>query len=306
MTEDLRSELLSREEVVWMTDREVSAHSPLASFVGLAEATAVQSPSRRGLSGETWDQVFAVLRQPQSRVRVTVPGATESLVQYFLGGGAEGEGLIGCWLEGDGLRVSYPWSERDVVSLVSQVVFPTPPETAAIDALVLGPDGLAALCASVDAIRSQFFAAMVDRKTDVEYRIDRSTLEDQAAAGSESIDARWLVSMLGLTGFMPPVTSEAIDRGRRGARRIGTPRRCAGRLASGADTPHARRLVEEPAPGDLVRDHTSSTTVACRTTNTGSSSGEMARCACSTGRADRGPACPSRSAPSIRWTTSMT
>lgn len=213
MTEDLYSELLSREEVAWLTEGELSSASPLSSFGGLAERATAQSPAQRGLSGEPWDRVVAVLRRPRSRVRITVPGATESFVQYFLGSGSEDDGLVGCWLEGDGLRVSYPWPERDVVSLVSQVVLPTAPEAAETDTLVLSADGLAALCASVDAIRQQFFASMADRRTDVEYRIDRATLKGQAAAGSESTDARWLLPMLRLTAFLPPVADAAVDRG---------------------------------------------------------------------------------------------
>jgi len=213
MTEDLHSQLLSPNEVVWLADGEVSPSSPLTSFVGLAGRATAQSPAQRGLSGEPWDGVFAVLRRPRSRVRITVPGATESFVQYFLGSGDQNGGLVGCWLEGDGLRVSSPWTEEDVVSLVSQVVLPTPPETAEMDALVLGAEGLTALCASVDAIRSQFFAAMADRRTDVEYRIDRAALRSQAAAASESTDARWLMPMLRLTAFLAPVTDDAINRG---------------------------------------------------------------------------------------------
>jgi hypothetical protein len=213
VTEDLYSELLSREEVVWLAGVETRPHSPLASFAGLGEAAGAESPAARGLSGELWNQVFAVLRDPRTRVRVTVPGATHSFVQYFLGGGPEVAGLVGCWLEGDGLRVSFPLSETDVVSLVSQVVFPSPPETAEIDAFVLSSDGLAALGAAVDAIRLQYLTAMAARKPEGEYRLDRVSLAEQNTIGSETTDARWLVPMLRLTGLIPPVTDDGLGRG---------------------------------------------------------------------------------------------
>ena len=213
MTEDLYSELLTRDEMVWLAAGEVPPHSPLASFAGLADATEAQSPTARGLSGELWNQAFAVLRDPYTRVRVVVPGATHSFVQYFLGGGPEVDGLVGCWLEGDGMRVSFPWSETDVVSLVSQSVFASPPETAEIDPMVLSVEGLAALGAAVDAIRSQYFAAMADRKLEGDYQLDRTTLAEQNTAGSESTDARWLVPMLLLTGLIPPASDDGIGRG---------------------------------------------------------------------------------------------
>lgn len=215
MTGDLYSELLTRPEVAWLVDTngELPPTSPLASFAGLGEVAGAESPAARGLAGELWGQAFTVLRDPRTRVRVTVPGATHSFVQYFLGGGPQVGGLVGCWLEGDGLRVSFPWSETDVVSLISQVVLSSPPETADIDAIVLSVDGLAALGAAVDAIHFQYLTAMAERKPEGQYRIDRPSLAEQNAIGSETTDARWLVPMLRLTGLLPPVTDDGIGGG---------------------------------------------------------------------------------------------
>lgn len=212
MTEDLHSELLTQEEVVWLAGGELSPHSPLVSFAGFADATEAQPPAQRGLSDERWSQAFALLRDPRTRVRVTIPGATYTLVQYFLAG-PEIDGLVGCWLEGDDLRVSFPWSETDVVSLVSQVVFSTPPETGEIEVLILSADGVAALGTAVDAIRLQYFAAMAERRSEGESRLDRVSLQEQNAQGSDTTDARWLVPMLHLTGLIPPVVDDAIGRG---------------------------------------------------------------------------------------------
>lgn len=215
MNGDLRSELLTWPEVAWLANigGDLQPTSLLASFAGLGDTEGAESPASRGLTGEPWESVFAVLRRPRTRVRVTVPGATATLVQYFVGGKSAADGLIGCWLEDGGLRVSYPWSDRDVVSLVSQVLFSSAPDAVEAESTILTPDGLAALAAAVDAVRSQYFSAMAERNLEAGYRLDREIIDGQAAAGWESADARWLLPMLRLTGFMGPATSDALGRG---------------------------------------------------------------------------------------------
>lgn len=215
MNDDLSSELLDANELGWLAGYAdaLSLHSPLTPFVGLGDETAAEALTQRGLTTEPWQRVFAAMRRPGSLVRVTVPGVNETMVQYFVGDGRSDGGLVGCWLEGDGLRVSFPWTDSDVVSLASQAIFSTPPDSVDVDPIVLTADGFAALSAAIDALRSQYFAAMAGRLQEVDHRLDQEMLAAQAAAGVESADARWLVPMLGLTGFLDPVSADAVVRG---------------------------------------------------------------------------------------------
>ena len=194
-----RTERLSAGQVARLIEAhglEVAPTSPLAPFANLAPG-ADEGTVGRGLLDAGGKTALAVLAAPDRQVRTIIPGPTDTLVQLYYGrADAPETGLVGCWLEGDRMRVSFPWNEEDVAAVAARVVLPTLPSPAEEPDLVVSVAGLAALAAAIDAVRSRLFVSLAERNPAVEARFDREEIRRQAEAGASSSDARWLVTLL--------------------------------------------------------------------------------------------------------------
>lgn len=140
---------------------------------------------------------------------------SETLIQVFYGSRSESDvGLVGCWLEDSGLRVTFPWSEDEVAAITARVVLSTPPPLADGREISLSVGGLEVMAASIDAMRDRLFASMSSRRPAIDHRFDQADVRRQLEMGAGSEDARWLVTLLRiLSPSYLGVSSEAITAG---------------------------------------------------------------------------------------------
>lgn len=175
----------------------VQVGSPLlplaAASVGLGTEGAGPGP----LDAPDWAPALAVLADPERQVRVIVPAPAETAIQVFYASAARPEaGLVGCWSEGDRLRLSFPWAEEDLAAIAAHVLQTTTAPPAAGTDLTLSQGGLWALGAAVDALRARLFASLAERRPGVSRRFDRAEILREYEAGLAGDDARWLVTLL--------------------------------------------------------------------------------------------------------------
>ena len=211
MTVDHRSERLSPGRIARLIEAHhlrVEPTSPLAPFAGLPPGP--DEAPVAGLLDDGWARALAVLAAPDRQVRTVIPGPTDTLVQLHYGRvDAPETGLVGCWLEGDRMRVSFPWHEEDVAAVAARVVLATLPSPAEEADLVLSVAGLTALMAAVDAVRSRLFVSLAERDPAVDAWFDLDEIRRQAEAGAASSDARWLVTLLRI--LAPPFVKVPAD-----------------------------------------------------------------------------------------------
>ncbi|MCZ7532656.1 MAG: hypothetical protein M5U23_04505 [Acidimicrobiia bacterium] len=196
-------------------DIEPRADSPFGSFEGIASDPAVRTSTNTEPFGEEWSSAISVLAAPSRQVRAIIPGPSETLIQVFYGSRSESDvGLVGCWLEDSGLRVTFPWSEDEVAAITARVVLSTPPPLADGREISLSVGGLEVMAASIDAMRDRLFASMSSRRPAIDHRFDQADVRRQLEMGAGSEDARWLVTLLRiLSPSYLGVSSEAITAG---------------------------------------------------------------------------------------------
>ena len=198
MTVDHRSERLSPDRIARLIEAHrlrVEPTSPLAPFAGIPPGP--DGAPAAGLLDDGWARALAVLAAPDRQVRTVIPGPADTLVQLHYGrSDAPETGLVGCWLEGDRMQVSFPWNEEDVAAVAARAVLATLPSPAEEADLVLSVAGLAAMMAAVDAVRSRLFVSLAERDPAVDAWFDLDEIRRQAEAGAASSDARWLVTLL--------------------------------------------------------------------------------------------------------------
>ncbi|MCU0270050.1 MAG: hypothetical protein MUF83_15580 [Acidimicrobiales bacterium] len=216
MNGEHRTELLSAGQLARLIEAhrlQVEPTSPLAPFAGVASAP--DETPVDGLLDAGWSRALAVLAAPDRQVRTIIAGPADTLVQLYYGRAeAPRAALVGCWLEGDRMRVSFPWTEEDVAAVAARVVLATLPPPVDEPDLVLGVTGLAALAAAVDAVRSRLFVSLAERNPAVDAWFGLDEIGQQVEAGAASADARWLVTLLRL--LAPPdvaVPAEPIGPG---------------------------------------------------------------------------------------------
>ncbi|MBI5687214.1 MAG: zinc ribbon domain-containing protein [Verrucomicrobia bacterium] len=198
--------LLSHGELRWLIDHhklDVTTVSPLAFAAQQAPEESERALSDRGVLTDDWRVALRVLARPFHQVRALAPGLDSTRIARFYAGpaGRSGE-LVGCWPSGDGVSISFPWTPRAIADAAGAVVsaaLPIPPDPFAA---TLDPAGLMVLMAAADMIRSAHLNSMIERQPQLDLRFSETDLQDLIARGSAEDDARWLVTLLRLTG--PP------------------------------------------------------------------------------------------------------
>ena len=183
----------------------LAGNSPLVTFVEAEEQVPQASLNQRGLHRAAWRDALAVLAAPARQVRVQIPAPAESFTAIYYGhpsgnGRSDSDALVGCWLEEDGLRVSFPWAHEQLLALGWQTLLATTLPPADELSLTLGLPGLTALAAAVDSLRAQLFRSYLYRETDVPLVLTRAGLAEQLELGLGKADSRWLVTLLNLAG----------------------------------------------------------------------------------------------------------
>jgi len=218
MTRDHHQATLTEGEVAWLLHAGNLTPQRGSPLLALAEVEVdVDEASLRELGAfdPAWGAAVAVLAVPDRQIRTIIPGPAETLIQVFYGSRAQPEtGLVGFWLEGDRLRVSFPWDEGDIAAITARVVLVTPPPLAEGQEISLSVGGLDALAGAIDALRDRLFSSLSGREPTVEYHFDLDDVRHQLEAGAEHNDARWLVTLLRI--LAPPYVSvppEAVASG---------------------------------------------------------------------------------------------
>lgn len=171
--------------------------SPLLGFAGNPRGVDRASLRERGLLEGAWGVAFATLMAPDRQVRVVIPGPAETFIQVFYGSRSQPEaGLVGYWLEGDQLHVSFPWEEEDVAAVSTRILLSTIPTPAGAEEFSLGHGGVTALVGAIDVMRDRLFSSLAARTPVVDYRFETSEVNHQLSAGAEHSDARWAVTLL--------------------------------------------------------------------------------------------------------------
>ncbi len=228
----------------------VGPDSPLA---GLPEASADASVTpealrQRGLGGGPWGQVLRALQQPSRCFRTLLPLPDRTAVTAYYGG-ADNDGLIGCWAEGGRMRISFPYSPEDLLRQGSAAL--SADFAIVRDSLTaeLSPAGLAALAAALDVLRQRLFESVLARNTEVAMDLPTEQLDRTYAEGLAGSDARWLVTLLRV--LMPasiPLPDKLSDAGLAGLLPAGLLEAAGERWQA---TDHLRRLaayLKSPLP----------------------------------------------------------
>jgi hypothetical protein len=182
---------------------ELTRWSPLAFALGSKPDGNIKSLLDRGLASDDWKTALQSLARPICQVRVLTPGIRSSrIARFYKGANGEKNQMIGCWFDGDGLRISFPWSPHDVAEAAKPVLDTDLPIPADSVFAALTPAGLFVLAAAMDAIRASQLSAMLERRPPPELRLDDADLQHQLALGFSEDDPRWSVSLLRLIG--PP------------------------------------------------------------------------------------------------------
>ena len=173
---------------------------PDSPLVGLPEASADVSQealNARGLLADGWGEALQTLQAPSRCFRTIKAFPDRAVVAAYYADGAGG-GLIGCWPEGDRMRIGFPYSPADLLlegttALGADFAIVRDPLTAE-----LSPAGLAVLASAVDVMRQRLLDSILARNTEVAMDLRPQQLQQAYADGLAAGDARWLVTLLRL------------------------------------------------------------------------------------------------------------
>lgn len=178
---------------------QLAATSPLLPFATAVDHVTQSALQQRGLHRAAWRDALRVLAAPQRQVRAQIPAPAESFTVIYYGRSPNND-LIGCWLEEEGLQVSFPWTREQILALGWQVLLATTPPPADELSWTLGLPGLTTLAAAVDSLRTILFRSYLYRETNMPLLLTRAGLFEQLELGLTNADGRWLVSLFNLAG----------------------------------------------------------------------------------------------------------
>jgi hypothetical protein len=186
-------------ELRWLIDHErldVTPLSPLATARYAAPSGDLNAFQQGGFLSEEWRGARALLAQPRRQVRVHTPGveSTKRAVFYANGSGD----LVGCWLEGEAWRITFPWTLSALADMTVATVGGGLPIPADPFAVTLQPAGLMLLMAVVDAIREARLSAVLARRGQPPLLFTEADFQRQLANGYACDDANWSVTLLRL------------------------------------------------------------------------------------------------------------
>jgi hypothetical protein len=196
--------LLAAAEVRWLLGRtglQVSRNSPFRNIPELA----AQSPRHAEVQSRGWRAALAVLAQPDRCVRAITARADATKTAFYYSHSAAGSvGLVGCWFEGENIRISFPATVQNIAEDACRNLktdIPYIPDRFSSATLSLA--GLWTLMATIDVLRSSQLTSMLERRIDSAGRFDRSLLRKQVDLGLSGHDARWSVTLLRLLAPAP-------------------------------------------------------------------------------------------------------
>jgi hypothetical protein len=189
---------------------------PDAILTGIPDdggTTTLDDLKRRSLLTEEWGTALRCITHPVAVVRVLQALPDTIVAKTYLTDGSYPD-LVGCWPDGDGIRIGFPFTPVGTVHDASSFLnadFPAQIDPLRLD---LSIDGLACLAAAVDTLRAEVLDSLVARRGGSNQIITRSRLEAVYAAGLSEPDGRWLVTLLHM--LMPlsvPLPVKLADRG---------------------------------------------------------------------------------------------
>ena len=197
MTVEPRSFHLTPGECGLLTDRigvTPGAGSPLHGVESVERAMDLDRAASQGLTSEMAGAAMADLRAPVHRVRVSVPLADEVRVSWFYAGG-DSRTMTGFWAEGDGVRLSHPWSADALTRTIGAPIVTDGPRWPGPFGLELSASGFLALLVAVDTLRASLFSSMLDRRPDADHVFTGNDFLNQVSWADGFGDARWLVRL---------------------------------------------------------------------------------------------------------------
>ena len=190
--------LLTGSELHGLLDRwqlKILPSSPLNSILNMAS----EPPRTPTVLGEKWRSALAILAAPDHSVRAITSGPNATKIAFFYGATAKRSAeMVGCWLEGDLIRISFPWTSDTIVEAAGRVLIadlPFPPDSLSV---TLSPTGLTALMAAVDVLRAARLTSLLERRVGFDLCFDAADLQRQTDLGLPGDDARWSVTLLRL------------------------------------------------------------------------------------------------------------
>lgn len=192
-------EMLSADELHTMLAMHHLVVTPDSPLVGLPTATSVvtsEALEERGLLRDEWTTAMRTLHTPTRCFRMlkAFPGST--VVTAYYGNGTSDAGLIGCWAQGDKMRIGLPYTVDDLLedsSLAMGVDLAMIRDPFNVD---LSLAGLVALSSAIDVMRQRLLRSILDRDPDVDMRLWPKQLHKAYASGLAGTDARWLVTLM--------------------------------------------------------------------------------------------------------------
>ncbi|MBN2080834.1 zinc ribbon domain-containing protein [bacterium] len=190
-------------------------HSPLAPFLQEGARGSVVDLDAKLASSAEWPLAWRILAAPDYSVRALTAGAAGLLESYYFGlRDGEISGLVGCWAEQDGLRVSFPWDNHSIASASLLALTPADFIPRRTEPLVLSPAGLTAFAAVLDTVRQDQIDGLASRRPEARAQFGAPAVIDQAAVGLAHDDRRWLVTLLRELAPPPvPPRYEHLDAG---------------------------------------------------------------------------------------------
>ncbi len=172
--------------------------SPLAAQPAGSGRTDYALLERRGLLDANWRQALTVLAAPARQVRSLIPGPDATLIPILYA--THDQGWVGCWPDGPGLLVTFPWDADRILAMGYQVLMaeePPPPDGLSLS---LSLPGLTALASVIDALRAFLFRSLLNRLTFASPVLTRAELTGHLEKGLLNPDSRWLVALLDVAG----------------------------------------------------------------------------------------------------------
>ncbi|MFN2168284.1 MAG: FHA domain-containing protein [Anaerolineae bacterium] len=172
--------------------------SPLAVQPAGSGRTDYARLESRGLLDAGWRQALAVLAAPTRQVRALIPGPDATLIPILYA--TRDQGWVGCWPDGPGMLVTFPWDADRILAMGYQVLMaeePPPPDGLSLS---LSLPGLTALASVIDALRAFLFRSLLNRLTFASPVLTRPELTGHLEKGLLNPDTRWLVSLLDVAG----------------------------------------------------------------------------------------------------------
>jgi hypothetical protein len=211
---DQQNALLTGGELRGLVDRlglQVPQSSPLASV----RDTTAETPRIPKLLDEQWRSALTTLAGADHCVRAITPGPGATKVAIFYSAVAtRSTELVGCWFEGDRIRISFPWRPADIAAAAGRILMtelPFPPEPLSV---TLSPAGLTTLMAAVDVLRAARLTSLLERRVGFDLHFDAADLQRQIDLGLSGEDARWSVTLLRLlVPSAAPPTPNALPAG---------------------------------------------------------------------------------------------